>query len=620
MTRLAFMPRVTAPIRRLGRAPAFLRGLLSMARLAWQAEPRSFGLLILLQLLEAAIPIGSAWLAKLLFDQVAQAIVAGTATGLPSRLIPLLAAQVTLTVIGQQIQPLASYCNGELSRQLTLRVQATVYQKINSLAGLASFEDPAFHDTVQLGVQGAQMGPSQALSILTSLLSSLVSIGGFLGILLAFNPLLAGLVGLAMLPQLVAQFKLGRQRFDLAFENSPKLRQASYYGMLLSSPPFAKELRLFGLADHFLAMFVRRHEQVYASQRAQQRRELRWESLLALLGSLVGGAAFVAVVVSAAGGRLTLGDVTLYLGAVAALQIALGMLVMALGNLNECLLFHAHYQKLLALRDPLAQLGPPRPVPPLRHAIELRDVSFRYGPGHPWVLRKVNLCLPAGQSLALVGLNGTGKTTLVKLLTRCYDPSEGQILWDGIDIRHFAPAEFRRRLGAIFQDFARYELSAYDNIALGDVERYGEQEAVRAAARTAGVDRALAALPSGYQTMLSRWLSEDGQGVDLSGGQWQKLATARMFMRQEAELLILDEPTAALDAEAEYELYQRFVELVAGRTTLLISHRLSTVRMASQIAVLADGAVSELGSHEELLTADGRYAALYRMQASQYMV
>jgi ATP-binding cassette subfamily B protein len=260
--------------------------------------------------------------------------------------------------------------------------------------------------------------------------------------------------------------------------------------------------------------------------------------------------------------------------------------------------------------------------------IELRNVSFRYSNEQPWILRNVNLHIPVGRCLALVGLNGAGKTTLAKLLTRMYDPTEGSILWDGVDIRSFSPQELRQHISAIFQDFLHYDLTAQENIGLGNVASLHDNERVMLAARRAGIHERIVALPKGYQTVLSRWLiatdnNTEGQGqgmtsgIDLSGGEWQKVALARMFMR-ECDLLILDEPTAALDVQAEYELYSRFVELMMGRTSLLITHRFSTIQMADFVAVLEAGTVVEYGSHEELVLQGGTYAKLYTTQAQYY--
>jgi ATP-binding cassette subfamily B protein len=339
---------------------------------------------------------------------------------------------------------------------------------------------------------------------------------------------------------------------------------------------------------------------------------------LSLLSSGAASAAFVLIVLAAFAGRLTLGDITLYVSAVAAVQGALNGLFSATAGLHESVLFHSYFQALQALPPVLPVKTNPQPIAPLAAGLELRQVSFRYHPEQPWVLRDVNLKIPAGSCLALVGLNGAGKTTLVKLLTRLYDPTEGQILWDGIDIREFDPAEFRQRIGAIFQDFMRYDLTVRENIGLGNLAQINKLEQIQRVAQQANIHDELLRLPHGYETELSRVFAEEGQGLDLSGGQWQKVATARLFVRQ-ADLLILDEPTAALDAQAEYDLYRHFSELMAGRTSFLISHRFSTVRMADLIAMLEDGRISEYGTHDQLLQRNGTYARLYNMQAESYL-
>lgn len=451
-----------------------------------------------------------------------------------------------------------------------------------------------------------------------SLLRSIITLVGFIGILIAFSPLLAGLVALAALPQLAIQLKIGRQRFGLAFDLSPDERRIFYYGHLLSGPRPAKEVRLFGLADYFLNGLLTTYRKIHRTRRHQERRELRWALGLEAMATLVSSGAFIAVVLQAFAGRLSLGDVTLYTSAVRSVQEALSAIVLAISQLNEQALYFSHYRQLQSLPQPVVITTPPRPVPPLRSGIELRDVSFRYTEQHPWVLRNVNLFVTAGQCLALVGLNGAGKTTLAKLLTRLYDPTAGTILWDGVDIRQFDLEALRRQMGVIFQDFMHYDFTAQENIGLGNVQYIEEMGHIRRAAAQAGIDDFLENLPQGYNTMLSRAFGANGTGIDLSGGQWQKLATARLFMRREADLLILDEPTAALDAQAEYETYARFAELMNGRTTLLISHRFSTVRMADRIAVLENGRITECGSHDELLSLAGAYAKLYALQAEKY--
>ena len=471
---------------------------------------------------------------------------------------------------------------------MSLKIQIAINEKINSLAGLGPFEDPRFHDAIQLATQGAQFGPQEMLGTFTSLVGRVVTIMSFLGILVSFNPFLTGLVVVTAMPELYVQIKMGHQRFSLAHEMTPKQRQVGYYNRVLSSLEFVKELRLFNLADHFLNSFRGISRELHQSQRNQQFREMRWQLVLNYFTNFVSIGAFIAVVLQAFAGRLSLGDVTLYTNAVRSVQGALSGLVFALANISESALFFTRYTELLALPQSIYICPSPQATPPLFLAIKLRNVSFHYSDEHPWVLRNVNLTIHAGQCGALVGLNGAGKTTLVKLLTRFYDPTAGRITWDGVDLHEFDPQDLRRRIEAIFQDFVRFDLTAHENVGLGDVVRMTENDRVHRAAEKAGVHETLAALPQGYQTTLSRWLVDNGTGVDLSGGEWQKIALARLFIR-DADLMILDEPTAALDAQAEYDVYSRFVDLVAVKTSLLISHRFSTVRMADVIAVLEEG-------------------------------
>lgn len=595
----------------------FKRTIYYMTWLAWQSQPHVFIALITLQALQGILPLFNAWITKSLFDLLALSVAGNRVIDFASSFIPLLMFQAVLAVTGQGLGSISAYLSSEMGRSLTLKVRATTYGKITTLNDLSYFENPRFHDTLQMASQGGSMGPGQMLNTLTRVLQSVITLVSFLGVLLIFSPLLALIVIVASLPQLLVQLKMGRQRFGLAYTISPKERKGFYLGNILSSVYYAKEVRLFNLGDFFLKQFLRITREVQDTQRQQQIRELRWQFGLGLLSTLVTSGAFAVVVMQAVAGQITLGDVTLYTGALGSVQGALSGLIYAFASLNESALFFSRYQELMALPPALKISQSPCAVPPLRESIELRGVSFRYTDDHPWVLKDVNLTLPAGECLALVGLNGAGKTTLVKLLTRLYDPSEGQILWDGIDIREFDPVELRQHMGAIFQDFVRFDLTAQENIGLGNVEKMDDLAQIEQSARAVGIHDTIEKLPGGYQAVLSRWLVEEGQGVDLSDGQWQKIATARMLMR-EAELLILDEPTAALDAEAEYEIYSQFTNLVRGRTSLLISHRFSTVRIADVIAVLENGRIIEYGSHADLMALGKTYARLYTMQAEQY--
>jgi ATP-binding cassette subfamily B protein len=552
-----------------------------------------------------------------LLDWVAESIL-GAAIGFHHSLVALLAAQAGLMIATAMLPSLSQYLNAELQRRLTVRIESSIYRKINSFAGIAYFENPQVYDTIRLAQQGAEQSSSQTLSIITEVIQNSVTLLSFIGVLFSFNLWLAGLVLLSALPQFGVQIKLGQQRVGLAYELSPVERRKFYYGFLLTSAEAAKEVRLFGLGSYLLQKLLDLHRQVHRAERQQQTRELRWELILSFLASAMAIVAFMAVVLAAFSGQLTVGDITLYVSAVGTVQDALGKLIEGMAGLMECTLFHAHYQALLQLPPALPIQPMLKPVPSLSTGLELRNVWFRYSDRHPWILQDVNLKISAGTCLAIVGLNGAGKSTLVKLLTRLYDPTKGQILWNGIDIREFHPDELRRSISTIFQDFMRYDLTAYENIGFGNLARINDRQWIQVAAQEANIHRELTQLPLGYQTELSRMFADEGQGIDLSGGQWQRVATARMFARN-AELLILDEPSAALDAQAEYETYSHFSKLMAGRTSIIISHRFSTVQMADAIAVLDNGRIVECGSHAALLATNKLYAKLHKMQAESYL-
>lgn len=600
-------------------ASRFLSAVYQMGLLAWQAQKIIFVGLLVLQVVQGFIPLASAWITKEIFDALTAIVQQESTSNFAHHFLPWLVLQGVITITGLMIGQINSYLNIELGRQLQLKTQAIIYERVAELQGLAYFENSEFHDTLRLATQGVHNGPSQILQTFTSMIRSSITLGSFIGALLFLSPFLTLIIAVASLPQLIAQLKMGRQRLGLMSMNSPKERQAGYLGQVLSSIRFAKEVRLFNLKDYFLSRFLDTTRDVQGTQRRQQLREMRWQLGLGVISSITTSIAFIIVVSQAFNGRITIGDVTLYSSALGSVHGAISSIILAFAGLNESVLFFSRYTDLMALPPALSVTNSPRPVPPLQTGIEFRNVSFRYTDQHPRVLKNVNLVFPKGQCLALVGLNGAGKTTIVKLLTRLYDPSEGQILWDGTDIREFDPVEYRRHIGAIFQDFAHYDLTAQENIGLGNVDEIDNLPSIRQAAEDARAHNFVEGLEKGYQTVLSRWLVEDGPGVDLSGGQWQKIAIARMFMR-DSDFLILDEPTAALDAEAEYEIYSHFAKLVAGHTSLLISHRFSTVRIADLIAVLDDGRVSEYGTHDELIANGETYARLFTMQAEHYLV
>jgi ATP-binding cassette, subfamily B, bacterial len=352
------------------------------------------------------------------------------------------------------------------------------------------------------------------------------------------------------------------------------------------------------------------------------RRDLAVQGALAGLSTVVFGAGLVSTILSAAHRELTVGDVSMYIAAAAGVQAGLSTMVASIAGAHHQLLMFGHYVDVLRARPDLPVPASAEAVPELRRGIEFRDVWFRYSDDHPWVLRGVDLFIPHGQSVALVGHNGAGKSTIVKLICRFYDPTRGHIRWDGVDLRDLAAGDLRRCIGAVFQDYMCYDLSARDNIVVGDLSATKSPDRVRTAARRAGIHDTLSELPRGYDTLLTRMFVGDPDdpqtGVILSGGQWQRLALARAFLRGDRDLMVLDEPSAGMDAETEHELHTKLRTIRRGRTSLLISHRLGTIRDADLIVVLVDGVIAEQGTHKQLMDTGGTYARLFTLQASGY--
>ncbi|MBQ1037589.1 ABC transporter ATP-binding protein [Micromonospora sp. C81] len=586
--------------------------------LTWRAAPGGTTTDLLLAVLAGLTPVLVATLTKLVLDR----LTGGGSVGVP--LTALAAGLAMAAALGTVLPHLRTYVAAQRSRAVSRLVRRRLYDAVQRLVGLVRLEDPEFQDRLQAAQQTGHLGPTQLTGNTFGAVQSALAMTGFLGVLLMLNPLIGALVLLAALPTLWMQLRLNRARAAMVLRMEHFQRRDLFFAQLLVGVPAAKEVRLFGLGRFFGDRMLDELHDLHRVEQKLDRREVRAQAVLGLLGATVAGIGVVYTVSIARAGGLSPGDVVIFLAAIPGVQGALGSLVVQLGAIHQALLLFEHYDQVAHVETDLPVPATPRPVPPLTEGIELRDVWFRYSPQHPWVLRGVDLNLRAGATTALVGLNGAGKSTLVKLLCRFYDPERGSIRWDGVDLREFDPAELRERLGAVFQDFMPYDLSAAENIALGDLGAREDPERLRTAARHAGIDDTLTALPRGYDTLLTRIFfdgpdRDDPQaGVVLSGGQWQRVALARGFLRAERDLLILDEPSSGLDAEAEHDLHRRLGELRRGRTSLLISHRLNAVRDADTIVVLADGRVVERGDHRELLAAAGRYARLFGLQARGY--
>jgi ATP-binding cassette subfamily B protein len=605
-------------------------GVVAAVGLAWRAAPGLFSVYVPLNVLGAVVPVASAWLVKLILD----ALLRGTP------LYPLLWLVGILAVVGViagVVPQVMEHVRVEADRRVTLLSEDRLYGATERFVGLSRFEDPHFQDTLRVAQESGRSAPSNVVNGFVGVGRALVTIAGFVGSLAVLDPLITVVVLAAGVPAVLAERALARRRAAVFLEMSPSIRRELFYARLLTDVRAAKEVRLFGIGGFFRQRMLAERATANAAERRVDRHELRVQGGLVLLSSVVAGGGLVAAIVAASRGQLSVGDVSMFVAAVAGVQASLSMLVGAYAMASRSLVMFEHYLALLRSDSDLPVATSPAAVPGLSGGIELRDVWFRYSPAHPWVLRGVNMTIPAGRAVAIVGRNGAGKSTIVKLLCRFYDPTRGSVLWDGVDLRDMAPADLRARIGAVFQDFMEYDLTAAENVGVGDVACRDDRPRVEEAARLAGVHKTLARLPAGYDTLLSRtfgtagsasaesaalaWLSgddESGVGVTLSTGQWQRLALARGLFRGRRDLLILDEPSSGLDPEAEHQVHETLRSYAAGTTRVLISHRLGATRDADHVFVIEDGVVSEEGSHASLVAAGGVYARLFALQAKGY--
>ena len=584
------------------------------ARLVWSAAGRWLVVRIALTAAVAAVPVVMAWLIKSILDGLAA----------QSASVSLPAVLFAGVGVGAVVLPqLVRYADGELRRRVGPVAREQLYRAVSAQAGLGRLENPRFHDRLTLATdRGVTAAPDLVTSVLAAA-QGLLMFGGFLGTLAVLNPWMLVLAGLAAVPTLAAEVRMARYRVRVQSELGHAWRREYFYANLLTSMSAAKEIRLFGLDRLFCARMLAELVQINAGHRRVDRREILVQALEGVLSAVVAGAGLVWAARAALAGQISIGDVSVFVAALAGVQGGLSIVVGGIGEAHEAVQLVGHHRYIVEAGPDLPAIRG-RAVPRLRRGIELRDVWFRYGDDLPWIVRGIDLVIPSGGATALVGHNGAGKSTIVKLICRFYDPCRGTILWDGNDIRELPVAELRRRIGVVFQDYMAYELSAAENIGVGDVTALADRERITGAAVRAGGHETIAGLPAGYDTLLTRIYvdgadrDDPGTGVVLSGGQWQRVALARALVRDDCDLLILDEPSSGLDAEAEHEIHERLSQLRRGRASLLISHRLNAVRDADSIAVLTDGVVGERGTHAELIRSDGTYARLFQLQASGF--
>jgi ATP-binding cassette subfamily B protein len=594
-------------------------------RILWQTSPLLALAVAALTVATGVIPAALAWVGKLIIDSVVLAARAGGLSG-ASRPLRLVALELGLMVVLTLANRLSALLRELLRAQLGNRVNVDILEKALALE-LRHFEDAAFYDKMQRARREASSRPLSMVLGVLGIAQSAITLGSYAFLLARLSPLSVAILVVASIPAFITETRMSNQSFRLNSWRAPEARRLNYLEWILTRDSHVKEVKLFALGRLMLDRYRALFEKFYREDRALARTRFIYGLLLTLLSLGAFYACYAFAARRAAFGGMTLGDLTLYVTVFRQGQSAFQSVLGGVAGLYEDALFMSNLFEYLDLPadDPLSNgvgrswpvdlAQNPQRVPNLPQAIELRNVSFRYPGKESWALRDVNLTIAPGEVIALVGENGAGKSTLIHLLMRMYEPTEGEILYGGRPLREIPLDELHRRIGAVFQDFVRYQFSVAENIGLGWVPALEDRARIEKAAGAGGADAVVSNLPRGYDTMLGGYFEA---GQELSVGQWQKIAIARAFMR-DAEVLILDEPTASLDAEAEHEMWKRFKALAQGRTAILISHRMSTVRLAERIVVLRGGRIEELGSHAELLARDGRYAHLFRLQAAGYL-
>ncbi|HMQ30867.1 MAG TPA: ABC transporter ATP-binding protein [Chloroflexaceae bacterium] len=582
--------------------------------LVWQSSRPATVVMAVITMLSGLLPISQAWVAKLIVDEVVASVTGGVPalTALQAT-APFLAVEFVLLTLGAVFTQIRSLSEHILNARLGNTINTSIIRKSLAL-DLHYFEDAQFYDKLQNARRESSWRAMSIIRTSFNLVENVITLASFAVGLLAFSPLVALILFGATIPSFIVQTRYSKLTFRLLTWRAPEFRKMNYFEHLLTVDHSAKEIKLFGLGEPLLARYQEQFWKIAREDEALARRRSLISTLWGFLATASYYGAYAWIVWQTVSGAITIGSMTFYLTLFRQSQGTFQGIFFNTGQLYEAGLFLENLFGFLSLR-PQMIAGEGRKVPrPIAQGIEFRGVSFRYPDREEYALRDVSLIVRPGEKIALVGANGAGKTTLIKLLTRLYDPTEGQILLDGVDLREYDLEDLRQCIGVIFQDFVRYQVTARENIGFGQIDQLADEARVLAASERGGANEVVDRLPKGYDTVLGRWFEK---GAELSGGQWQKIALGRAFMR-DSEVLVLDEPTSALDAEREYEIFQRFRELTAGRIAFLISHRFSTVRMADRIAVIEGGRIGELGTHHELLELDGTYARLFNMQAEGY--
>ena len=583
--------------------------------LVWTTNRQLTVALAVLTLLAGILPAAMAWVGALIIDAVLAATRSVQDSGVTSmtRVFTLVLIEAVIVAALAGAQRGISLCQALLRAQLGQRVNVMILEKALTL-DLAQFEDAEFYDKLTRARREASSRPLSLVIRTFGLAQNLVSLLSYGVLLVQFSPWAVAVLLIAGLPAFFAETKFSGEAFRLFRWRSPETRMQMYLETVLAREDNVKEVKLFGLGPLLLGRYRDIFHRLYKADRALAIRRDGWGFVLGLIGTLALYGAYAWIAVAAVASRITLGQMTMYLMLFRQGQSSVSAILSAIGGMYEDNLYLSTLYEFLetpASATDASNLRGPKPD----DGVRFEGVSFTYPGASQPALSDIDLHIQPGESLALVGENGSGKTTLIKLLTRLYRPDQGRILLDGTDLNDWQESALRQRIGVIFQDYSRYQFLVGENIGVGDVRHFTDEERWREAAGKGMADSIIEGMPAGYDTQLGKWF-KDGQ--ELSGGQWQKIALSRAFMRAEADILVLDEPTASMDAAAEARIFEHFRKLTKNRIAILISHRFSTVRMANQIVVIENGRIIERGNHEQLMILDGHYAHLFSLQAAGY--
>jgi ATP-binding cassette, subfamily B, bacterial len=581
-------------------------------KLIWQTSPKmAFGNAIL-RIIKSAIPLAMLYVAKLIIDEVIRLSQTTAEDGMVY-LLTLIGIEFGLAILSDLLNRAIALLDSLLGDLFSNQTSVRLMEHAASL-DLDQFEDSEFYDKLERARRqtlSRTVLMSQVLGQVQDIITML-----FLGIgVVAFAPWLILLLVIAVIPAFLGETHFNEKSYSLVHGWTPERRELDYLRYTGASDETAKEVKIFGLSNFLTDRFRVLSDKYYQENKKLAVKRAGWGSFFAAIGSAGYYAAYIFIIYRTVAGALTIGDLTFLAGSFTRLRGLLESVLNKFSSIAEGSLYLKDFFEFFQLKPKINSNNVSTPFPdPIKDGFVFENVGFRYEKSEKWAIRGLNFHLRAGEKLALVGENGAGKTTFVKLLSRLYDPTEGRILLDGVDLKEYDPEELRKQTGVIFQDFVKFQMTAGTNIAVGQIQALPDKEKIETSAVLSLADPVIKGLPMQYEQMIGRRFAN---GVDLSGGQWQKIALGRAYMR-DAQLLILDEPTAALDARAEHEVFERFAQLTKGKTAVLISHRFSTVRMADRILVLENGMLKEFGTHQELLEKQGRYAELFQLQAAGY--